>query len=182
MDDGNGCRVHRLCHRRQPGSRLAFVTVRVTRAIPMKKTRGHNQNTNHRPAISSRWRCRAGIQPAATSALARRAAAFVLLRSLGAFERVVDAGSWVDVSFQFADGAAHHPVIDAVALFDEAGQQRLVADGVDEPRNAVAVTENAPEGRLREVRHALRAGQFEPVLDVLGDLGPRERRRDDNAP
>ena len=82
--------------------------------------------------------------------------------------------------FQFADGAAHHAMGDVVAVFDITGKQRLVANGVDEPRNAPAVKINPPQRGPGEIRRALRAGQFQPVLDVLGHLEARERG-DDNA-
>ena len=76
----------------------------------------------------------------------------------------------MDVSFEFADGAADHLKGDAVGFFNKAGEQRLVADGVDEARDAAAVIENPPERGLREKRDALRSGNGEPVLDILGGL------------
>src|SRR5208283_2194666 len=86
------------------------------------------------------------------------------------------SGSQVDFPFEFADGAAHHAKIDQVAFLDKTGQQRLIADGVDQPGNAVAVVENAPECRAGELGLALRAGLREPVLNVLGNFGARQWR------
>ena len=81
----------------------------------------------------------------------------------------------MDVSFQFANGPRHHPVIDAVAALDKTREQRLVANRVDEARDAPAVTENPPHRRGGEGRQPASAGQRQPVLNVLPDLGVRQR-------
>jgi len=60
-------------------------------------------------------------------------------------------------------------------VFHKTGEQRLVTNGIDQPGNAVAVTKNPPERRTGEMGCALRAGQFEPVLDVLDHLSPVQR-------
>ena len=72
-----------------------------------------------------------------------------LLGLAGAFERIVKEAHIyfklrVDVAIELANGAAHHVVTDAFGLFHKSGQERFVAQGVDEPGHAVAVTENPP--------------------------------------
>jgi len=81
----------------------------------------------------------------------------------------------VDVSFQFVNGARHHAVVDAVAALDKAREKGLVANRVDEARNAPAVSENPPHRRSGEGRQPARARQREAVLNVLADLGARQR-------
>jgi hypothetical protein len=83
----------------------------------------------------------------------------------------------VYISFEFSNGAANDSIVDVFGLLYKTGKQRLVTNGVDQPRNAAAIAKNAPKRGLCEIRRAIGAGQSKPVLDVLGDLGARERRQ-----
>ena len=80
------------------------------------------------------------------------------------------------VSFEFTDGTANYPIVNVFRLLDKTSKQRLVTNGVDQPRNAAAIAKDAPERGLCKIWRAIGAGQSKPVLDVLGDLGARERR------
>src|SRR5260370_18075292 len=61
----------------------------------------------------------------------------------------------------------HQLEINPFALKNNARQQRLITNRIDEPRDALAVMVNSPKGRVGETRSAVAAAQVNPVLDVL---------------
>ena len=73
------------------------------------------------------------------------------------------------------DRAADVPVGHLVGAADERGQDGFVAEIIDDAGNALAAAVDGAERPFREVRTALAAGEREPVLDVVLDVGERER-------
>src|SRR5260221_5158891 len=85
--------------------------------------------------------------------------------------------SSVDVSFQFLNRASYHAEIYFFPLVYESREQCLVADGVHQPRNSLAIIINPPESGLGKVRSTFRAGNLKPMLDVTADFISAERRQ-----
>ena len=81
----------------------------------------------------------------------------------------------LDVAFELPNGAPGQPEVDPLGLLGEAGEEELVADGVDQARDALAVIVNPPERRRGEIGRAVGPGNLEPVLDVLADFVAPER-------
>lgn len=80
----------------------------------------------------------------------------------------------MDVPFQFADRETDGGVINFSATIDKAGQQRFVANGIHEAGDAFGVIINAPQSGPGEIRRAFRAGNFQPMLDILVHFSPAQ--------
>lgn len=81
----------------------------------------------------------------------------------------------MDSSFEFADRQSDRAKIDLVFLLDKSGQEALVADGIDQPGDALAVAIDPPQGRQSEVWDAFSAGYLQAMLNVLADFQAIER-------
>lgn len=58
----------------------------------------------------------------------------------------------MDVSFEFPNCQADGAEADFLASLNEAGEQGLIANGIHQPRNALAVIVNSPQSGACEKR------------------------------